>query len=220
MIFNIGDKNSLLNQFIAELRDEKTQKDSLRFRKNLERIGEIFAYEISKKLEYSSEEVKTPLGIAPINVLKDKIVLAALLRSALPFHQGLLNFFDKAENAFLTAYRKFEKDGEFDLYIDYVSSPDTENKVVIMCDPIMATGSSIVMAYKALIENGMPKHTHIISIIAAKDGINYVRKHLPMNRISLWTGAIDDELTVKLYVVPGIGDVGDLAFGEKNQSGQ
>ena len=217
MINILGDKNSLLNQFIAEIRDEKIQKDSMRFRKNLERIGEIFAYEISKNLKYEKTEIKTPLGIANINILKDKVVLAALLRSALPFHQGLLNYFDKAENAFITAYRKFEKDGEFDLYIDYVSCPDVNNKITIICDPLLATGSSIVMAYKALINNGEPKHTYIISIIAAKEGLNYIRKHLPMNKISLWTGAIDDELTVKSYVVPGLGDVGDLAFGEKSQ---
>jgi uracil phosphoribosyltransferase len=217
MIHILGDKNSLLNQFIAEIRDEKIQKDSMRFRKNLERIGEIFAYEISKELEYANQEIKTPLGIANINMLCDKIVLAALLRSALPFHQGCLNFFDKAENAFITAYRKYQKDGEFDLYIDYVSSPDIENKIAIICDPLLATGSSLVMAYNALIANGQPKHTYIASIIAAKDGINYVRKHLPMNQVSLWVGAIDDELTVKSYVVPGLGDVGDLAFGEKSQ---
>jgi len=217
MIHILGDKNSLLNQFIAEIRDEKIQKDSMRFRKNLERIGEIFAYEISKVLDYKKQEIKTPLGIAYINTLNDKVVLAALLRSALPFHQGLLNYFDKAENAFITAYRKYEKDGEFNLYIDYVSSPDILNKVTIICDPLLATGSSIVMSYKALIENGIPKHTHIISIIAAKEGINYIRKHLPMNRISIWTGAIDDELTVKSYIVPGLGDVGDLSFGEKSQ---
>ncbi len=215
MIHIIGDKNSLLNQFISEIRDEKKQKDHLRFRRNLERIGEIFAYEISKVLNYENTEIKTPLGIANINVLKDNVVLAALLRSALPFHQGLLNYFDNAENAFITAYRKYEKEGEFNLYIDYVSSPDTENKVTIICDPIVATGSSVVMGYNALIENGTPAHTHIVSIISAKEGLNYIRKHLPMNRVTLWTGAIDNELTVKSYVIPGIGDVGDLAFGEK-----
>ena len=218
MIHKLGENNSLLNQFIAEIRDESIQKDSLRFRINLERIGEIFAYEISKGLKYESTEIKTPLGIASIDILKDKVVLAALLRSALPFHHGLLRFFDNAENAFITAYRKFEKDGEFDLYIDYVSSPDLNKKILIICDPLLATGSSIAMAYNALLERGTPKHTHIISIIAAKEGINYIRKHLPMNKISLWTGAIDDELTVKSYIVPGLGDVGDLAFGEKSNS--
>ena len=217
MIHNIGEKNSLLNQFIAELRDEKVQKDSMRFRKNLERIGEIFAYEISKELDYENQEIKTPLGIANINVLKDNLVLVALLRSALPFHQGLLNYFDKAQNAFITAYRKFEKDGVFDIYVDHVSSPDVSGKITILCDPVLATGSSVVMAYKAITQNGTPKHMHIVSIIAAKEGLNYIRKHLPMNKISLWTAAIDSELTVKSYVVPGLGDVGDLAFGEKSQ---
>lgn len=219
MIKILGDKNSLLNQFISEIRDENIQKDSMRFRKNLERIGEIFAYEISKNLNYEKKEFKTPLGLVNISTISDKIVLAALLRAALPFHQGLLNYFDKAENAFITAYRKYDQDGEFDLYIDYVSSPDIQDKTLIICDPLIATGSSVVMAYNSLIENGEPEHTHIISIISAKDGLNYIRKHLPMNKVTITTGAIDDELTVKSYVVPGLGDVGDLAFGEKSQQG-
>lgn len=215
MIKNLGEKNSLLHQFIAEIRDENVQKDRLRFRKNLERIGEIFAYEISKTLKYKEQEIKTPLGIANTNLLHEDVVLAALLRSALPFHQGLLNFFDSAESAFITAYRKYDKNLDYDINIEYISSPNITDKTILLCDPLLATGNSIVLAYRSLLTRGTPKHTHIISIISCKEGINYVRKHLPMNRITMWTGAVDDELTVKSYIVPGVGDVGDLAYGEK-----
>ena len=216
MVINLGENNSVLNQYIAEIRDENIQKDSLRFRRNLERIGEIFAYEISKKLSYKFTEVQTPLGIANVNILDEKPVLATILRAGLPIHTGFLNIFDKAENAFISAYRKYEKDGSFEIKFEYLSCPYTDDKTLILSDPMLASGSSMVLAYKALLEKGLPRHTHIVTIIASKEGVEYLTKHLNMQNITLWLGAIDDELTVKSYIVPGLGDAGDLAFGSKS----
>jgi len=215
MIKNIGEKNSLLNYFISEIRDKDIQRDSMRFRKNLERIGEVFAYEISKNLEYSEKTVQTPLGISNMLIPAEKIVLATILRAGLPLHQGMLNYFDKSENAFISAFRKYHKDGSFDIQFEYLSSPDLEDKVVILSDPMLATGASIVVAYNGLIERGLPKHTHIVSIIASKEGLEYVEKMLSNHNITIWIAAIDDELTAKAYIVPGLGDAGDLAYGDK-----
>ena len=215
MIKNIGEKNSLLNYFISEIRDKEVQRDSMRFRKNLERIGEVFAYEISKSLEYSEKTVQTPLGISNMRIPAEKIVLATILRAGLPLHQGMLNYFDKSENAFISAFRKYHKDGSFDIQFEYLSSPDLEDKVVILSDPMLATGASIVVAYNGLIERGLPKHTHIVSIIASKEGLEYVEKMLSNHNITIWIAAIDDELTAKAYIVPGLGDAGDLAYGDK-----
>jgi uracil phosphoribosyltransferase len=215
MIVNLGESNSIFNHFVAEIRDEQIQKDSLRFRQNLERVGAIFAYEISKKLGYKSEDVQTPLGIASVPQLTEQPVLATILRAGLPIHLGLLNMFDRAENAFISAYRRYEKDGSFDIQFEYLSCPSIENKTVIISDPMLATGASMVLAYKALLQRGKPKHTHIVSIIASKEGVDYLQKNLPMQNVTLWLGAIDDELTVKSYIVPGLGDAGDLAFGSK-----
>lgn len=212
---NIGDTNSVFNQFVAEIRDETIQKDSMRFRRNLERIGEIFAYEISKKLSYETASVTTSLGIANVPVLKQQPVIATILRAGLPLHQGILNCFDKAENSFISAYRRYSKDGTFDIQVEYVSSPSIEEKVVLLSDPMLATGASLVLAYKSLLQRGTPVHTHIITIIASKEGLDYVHKHLSGDKITLWVGAVDDELTVKSYIVPGLGDAGDLAFGSK-----
>lgn len=214
----LGRNNSIYNQYIAEIRDAQIQKDSLRFRRNLERVGEITAYEISKRLDYNTEDIKTPLGVAQVPILNEKMVLATILRAGLPLHQGLLNFFDKAENTFISAYRKYSKDGSFDIKVEYMSSPSTEGKVVVLSDPMLATGSSMVLAYKALLAKGMPKHTHIVTIIASREGLDYIRKHLSFKDITIWLGAIDDELTVKSYIVPGLGDAGDLAFGSKIDS--
>ena len=214
MVVELGKENSLLNQFVAELRDEIIQKDSLRFRKNLERIGEIFAYEISKRLNWEKKEITTPLGIATVPLLKEQPVVATILRAGLPLHLGILNFFDKAENAFISAYRKHYKDGTFDIQLEYVASPDLNGKILILCDPMLATGSSLILTYKNLLHRGLPKHTHLVTIISSSEGIKYAKKHLPEN-CTLWTAAIDNDLTAHSYIVPGLGDAGDLAFGEK-----
>jgi uracil phosphoribosyltransferase len=215
MVKNLGDKNSILNQYIAEIRDAEIQKDSLRFRKNFERVGEIFAFEISKQLEYESREVVTPLGAADVPVLKNFPVLATILRAGLPLHQGLLNIFDRSENAFITAYRYHHKDGSFDIRVEYTSSPDINDKILILCDPMLATGSSLMLAYKSLLEKGSPKHIHIVTIIASLQGVEFIKKNFSSATTTLWVAAIDDELTAQSYIVPGLGDAGDLAFGQK-----
>lgn len=214
MVHILGSSNSLFNQFIAEIRDVTIQKDSMRFRKNLERMGEILAYEISKTLSYKEQEFITPLGIANVSVLAEQPVVATILRAGLPMHQGVLNYFDKAENGFISAYRKHHKDGTFDIQIEYLSTPDLNNKTLILCDPMLATGASMVLTYQSLLQRGKPKHTHLVSIIASSEGLAYARKHLPEN-ITIWCGAVDDELTAQSYIVPGLGDAGDLAFGKK-----
>lgn len=218
MIHVLGESNSLLNQFIAEIRDEVIQKDSLRFRRNLERVGEIFAYEISKNLVYKTREVTTPLGVAKIPMLEHQPVLATILRAGLPLHQGLLNYFDKAENCFISAYRKYGPDGEFHIEFEYIASPLLDNKVVMMSDPMLATGASMEIAYQALLKKGEPSHIHLVSVIASKQGIDYVLNKLPNDRVTLWVGAVDPVMTPKSYIVPGLGDAGDLAYGEKIDS--
>jgi uracil phosphoribosyltransferase len=215
MIHILGEQHSIFNQFVYEIRDENIQKDSMRFRRNMERTGEIFAYEISKKLEYVSKEVVTPLGIANVPVLKKNPVISNILRAGLPIHYGLLSFFDKADNAFVSAYRKYEKDGHFDIKIEYSSSPDLTDRDLIICDPMLATGHSMLLTYNELLKHGKPSHTHIVTLIAHKDGIEYIRKKTSLKNITVWVGAIDEELTVKSYIVPGLGDAGDLAFGAK-----
>jgi uracil phosphoribosyltransferase len=187
----------------------------MRFRRNLERIGEIFAYEISRDLNYEATQVQTPLGIADVSLPSDNLVVASILRAGLPMHQGFLNYFDDAENAFILAYRKYSKDGSFNIQFEHLSCPNISDKVLIIADPMLATGASMVLAYKALIERGKPKHTHIVSIISSKEGVDYTRKNLPQKNVTLWLGAVDDELTVKSYIVPGLGDAGDLAYGGK-----
>ena len=214
MVHIIGANNSIFNQFIAEIRDEKIQKDSMSFRRNMERMGEIMAYEISKTLSYKTHDVTTPLGIANVNLIREQPVVATILRAGLPFHQGVLDYFDKADNAFVSAYRKHHKDGSFDVKVEYLSSPDLNGKTLILCDPMLATGSSMVLAYKALMQRGKPHHTHVVCVIASTEGVNYVKKHLHEN-ITLWCGAVDDELTAQSYIVPGLGDAGDLAYGTK-----
>lgn len=215
MVKILGEKNTILSRFIFELRSIELQKDKMRFRRNLERIGEIFAYEISRDLNYEATQVQTPLGIADVSLPNDKLVVASILRAGLPMHQGFLNYFDDAENAFISAYRKYSKDGSFNIQFEHLSCPNITDKVLIIADPMLATGASMVLAYKALIERGKPKHTHIVSIIASKEGVDYTRKNLPQKNVTLWLGAVDDELTVKSYIVPGLGDAGDLAYGGK-----
>jgi uracil phosphoribosyltransferase len=214
MVHIIGNHNSVFNSYIAEIRDEVIQKDSLRFRRNIERLGEIISYEMSKTFEYETREVTTSLGIANVSMMKDQPVIASILRAGLPLHQGILNYFDKAENAFISAYRRHHKNGTFDIHLEYLASPDLTGKELILCDPMLATGSSIVMTYKALLARGIPKHTHIVTLIASADGLEYAKKNFPEN-VTIWCGAVDEELTAKSYIVPGLGDAGDLAYGTK-----
>lgn len=214
MVHNLSQSNSLINEFVSELRDTAIQGDRMRFRRNLERIGEIFAYEISKTLPYVSRDVTTPLGIANMQVLREQPVVGTILRAGLPLHQGVLNYFDRADNAFISAYRKHHKDGTFDIKLEYVSCPSLENRVLILADPMLATGSSIVMTAKAIRERGNPSHTHIVAAVASTYGVEFVKSHLPEN-ITIWCAAIDDELTAQSYIVPGLGDAGDLAYGTK-----
>jgi uracil phosphoribosyltransferase len=215
MVHVLAQKNSLMNLYIAELRDKNIQKDSMRFRRNMERIGEIFSYEISKQLDYKEKKITTPLGVSKMNLPDSKIVIATILRAGLPFHNGFLNYFDTAENAFISAHRKYHKDGSFTIQFEHLSSPDIEGKILILSDPMLASGASMEIAYKALLERGTPSHTHIVTIIASNQGVNYVKKHINMKNVTIWAGDVDDELTSKSYIVPGLGDAGDLAFGSK-----
>ena len=214
-IINLGEQNSVLNRFIAEMRDKDIQKDSMRFRRNLERVGEIFAYEISKTLNYSETEVTTPLGIAKCQLSDDELVISTVLRAGLPLHNGILNYFDSAQNSFIAAYRKYGKDNKFTIQIEYMSSPKIEGKTLILADTMLATGSSIVLAYNKLCELGEPAHTHLVCPIASEFSLGYLSKHLPHKKVTLWVAAVDEELTNKSYIVPGLGDAGDLAFGSK-----
>lgn len=215
MVVNLSQEYSLLSNWVSELRDEEIQKDRMRFRRNLERIGEAAAYEISKRLAFEEKEIETPLGTAICKVLQSQPVLATILRAGLPLHQGLLNYFDKADNAFISAYRKHNRDGSFEISLDYISCPELEGRVVIISDPMLATGSSLVKTIRFLREEGRPSEIHIVVAIACTVGIEYVLRSEP--HCKLWCGAIDDELTAKGYIVPGLGDAGDLAFGTKVQ---
>ena len=210
----LGNENSLINQFIYELRDQQIQADSLRFRKNMERLGAVFAYEISKILAYQQQEVTTPLGQAEVRTLAEQPVLATVLRAGLPFHHGMHELFDQAENAFVSAYRKMHKDGSFEVKVEYMTAPDLNGKVLVLSDPMIATGTSLELAYKALLQKGTPKQVHIAAVIASAEGLDYLRKQLP-ETVQFWVGAIDEELTAQSYIVPGLGDAGDLAFGVK-----
>lgn len=214
-VINLGEKNSVLNSFVAQLRDKKVQKDSLRFRKNLERIGNIFAYEISQVLHYSEKDVVTPLGIANIPTYDDKLVIATILRAGLPLHEGILNYFDNAQNAFVAAYRKYDKGEDFHINIEYCSTPDLTGKVLILADTMLATGASLEIAYKKLCEEGEPSHTHLVCPIASAYAVEYLQKYIPADKATLWVAAIDEELTSHSYIVPGLGDAGDLAYGTK-----
>jgi uracil phosphoribosyltransferase len=216
MVINLSEKNSLVSNWVAELRSVEIQKDRMRFRRNLERIGEVVAYEISKRMEYNEKEIETPLGTAASRLLKEQPVLATILRAGIPMHQGMLNYFDKADNAFISAYRKHHKDGTFEISLDYVSCPDLEERIVIISDPMLATGSSLVKTIQYLKDEGNPREIHIVCAIACTVGIEYVKREEPS--VIIWCGAIDDELTAKGYIVPGLGDAGDLAFGAKVQS--
>ena len=214
-VVNLGQKNSVLNKFVAQMRDREIQKDSMRFRRNLERLGEIFAYEISQTLNASSKDVVTPLGIASVPVYDDRLVVATILRAGLPLHQGLLNYFDDAQNAFVAAYRKYDKGEGFHIEIEYASTPDLKDKVLILADTMLATGASLEIALKKLWEEGEPEHTHLVCPIASAYAVEYLQKNLPADKVTLWVATIDEELTSHSYIVPGLGDAGDLAYGVK-----
>lgn len=212
----LSQQNTVLNKFIAQIRDREVQTDSMRFRRNMERIGEITAYELSKELNYTPRTVETPLGEAVVQQIDDRIVITTILRAGLPFHQGFLNYFDDAQNAFVSAYRKSTKDGKFTVKVEYISCGDLEGKTLLLVDPMLATGSSLVLAYNALCERGgTPAHTHVASVIASEQGVDYVMKNMPRQTTTVWVAAVDEELTSRSYIVPGIGDAGDLAYGEK-----
>ncbi|MFK7810598.1 MAG: uracil phosphoribosyltransferase [Saprospiraceae bacterium] len=206
---------SIANTYIAELRDVNIQKDRMRFRRNLERIGEVLAYEISKTLSYEEEDVETPLGIAKANLTSDRIIVSSILRAGLPFHQGILNVFDKADNAFVSAYRMHHKDGTFEINLQYTSCPDLTDSVLILADPMLATGASMDVTIRQLKEYGVPKKIHVVTAIASAYGLEYIKRLHP--DVSLWIGDLDEELTAKSYIVPGLGDAGDLAYGAKLQ---
>ncbi len=216
MVHHLGKENSIVNQFISELRDAEIQKDSLRFRRNLERLGEIFAFEISKKISYVPRQVTTQLGEVDVPVVENWPVLATILRAGLPFHQGFLNMFDKSESAFISAFRKHHKDGRFTIQVEYVSCPEIEGKTLIIADPMLATGSSLVLSAKELFQFGVPEEVHVATVIASTQGIDYVRQHLPHRKLHIWAAAVDEELTAHAYIVPGLGDAGDLAYGRKD----
>jgi len=213
MVFILNKINTIGNQFLAELRDASIQQDKARFRNNQEKLGQILAYEISKTLNYTAKEVQTPLGTANVNVPADQPVLGTILRAGLPFHQGFMNYFDQSCSAFITACRKVKKSGSFSIEIDRITGPSLENKTFILCDTMLATGQSIVQVSKELTAQYAIKDLHIAAIIASSEGITHVRANLP--KAKLWVCAVDDEMTSKAYIVPGLGDAGDLAFGEK-----
>ena len=214
-IVNFAEMNSELNRFVAEIRDIHIQQDRLRFRKNLDRIGEVMSYAISKDFRYSEKLVTTPLGTARVNTADDKIVIGTILRAGIPYHQGFLNYFDRAENAFVSAYRKYKDKLNFEIFIEYIASPRIDGKILILTDPMLATGGSMELSYRALLTKGEPEHIHIASVIASQKAIEYITTHFPEEKTTVWVGAIDPDLNEHSYIVPGLGDAGDLAYGEK-----
>ena len=212
---NLGKQNTVFSHFISQIRAINIQNDSMRFRRNMERIGEVFAYEISKEMEYENKDITTPLGISTETLMTEKPVLATILRAGLPLHQGLLNYFDDADSAFISAYRKHKKGGHFEIKIEYMSAPDLNGKTLILCDPIIASGASMIMAMEAILSKGKPKHIHIVGVIASYEGIQYLKENAPIKNWTLWIGAEDSEMTSKSYIVPGLGDAGDLSYGAK-----
>lgn len=215
-IVNFSEQNSLLNTFVREIRDVNVQNDRLRFRKNIERIGEIMAYEISKDLNYSNKTIKTPLGETNINLVDNDIVIATILRAGLIYHQGFLNFFDGAESAFVSAYRKYKENQlSFNIHIEYIASPLIYDKTLIITDPMLATGGSMELSYHALLTKGKPKHIHIATVIASQQAIDYCKEKFPAENTTIWAAAIDPYLDEHSYIIPGLGDAGDLAYGSK-----
>ena len=218
-VINFADTPSLVSRYMMELRNIDIQHDPMRFRANLDRIGEIMAYEISKRMRYRDETVRTPLAPCVCQVPDEQIVIATILRAGLPFHHGFLNFFDRAENAFVSAYRRYKEKGDsFDVLVEYLASPSIEGKTLILVDPMLATGSSMELGYRALLTKGTPAKIHVASVIASRLSVDYVKAHFPEERTTLWIGAIDPEINAHSYIVPGLGDAGDLAYGEKEDA--
>ncbi len=218
MVHILSGNSSVLNVFISEIRDAEIQKDRFRFRFNLERLGEIFAYEISRHLEYVEKEVVTPLGLATVPVLSGNPVVAVILRAGLPLHKGMLNMFDHSDSAFVSAYRRRHKDGTTTINVEYSQVPDINDKVLIICDVMLASGTSMVTTYRHLMLKGKPKHVHIVSVLASEEGVDYIKKHIPQQDLDIWIGVVDEELTAQSLIVPGLGDAGDLAYGKKEIS--
>ena len=216
MLHILDHQNSIINKFLAELRSVDVQKDSMRFRRNLERIGECTSYELSKTLNYATISVQTPLAEAKVECISDKVVLATIFRAGLPLHQGLLNYFDDAENAFVSAYRKYTNESDFEIVVEYIACPSLEGKTLILCDPMLASGASMVAAYETLVAHGgKPAHTHIVSVLGCTEGVDYVLEHTNPEEVDLWVATVDPVLNPHKYIVPGLGDAGDLCFGEK-----
>lgn len=214
-IINFAETPSLVSQYMAELRDVNVQKDMLRFRRNLERIGEIMAYEMSKRMRYRVEDVTTPLDVAKCHILDEEVVLATIFRAGIPFHQGFLDYFDHAQNAFVSAYRKYREKENFDVFIEYIASPKIDGKTLVIADPMLATGASMELSYRALLTKGTPAHVHVASIIASQQAVDYIRSTFPSDKTTVWVGAIDEHINAHSYIVPGLGDAGDLAYGIK-----
>lgn len=214
-VVNFAETPSLVSQYMAELRDINVQSDMLRFRRNLERIGEIMAYEISKHISYRDETVETPLSPAVCQVIDEDIVLATIFRAGIPFHKGFLDYFDHAQNAFVSAYRKYKEKENFDVFIEYIASPRLDGKTLVIADPMLATGASMDLSYRALLTKGEPAHIHVASVIASQAAVDYIKKTFPADKTTLWVGAIDKEINAHSYIVPGLGDAGDLAYGVK-----
>ena len=216
-LYNFSSYNTIYNNFLSQLRNIDIQNDRMRFRRNLERLGEISAYEISKELEFSNKNISTPLGVSNMSVISEKPVVATILRAGLPLHQGLLNYFDDSDNCFISAYRKHSSDDDFEVEIEYLASPNLEGREVILNDPMLASGKSMVLAYKALLKKGIPKKIHVVCVIASEEGVEFVKNNMPKNT-SIWAGAIDKEMSSESFIVPGLGDAGDLAFGSKQDN--
>lgn len=214
-IINFAEHNSLICQYMTEMRDVNIQKDMLRFRRNLERVGEIMAYEISKTLDYRTVETLTPLDVAKTSVIDSQVVLATIFRAGVPFHQGFLNYFDNAQNAFVSAYRKYKEKENFDVCIEYLASPRLDGKTLVLADPMLATGASMELSYRALLTKGNPAQIHVASVIASRQAVDYICEKFPEDRTTVWIGAIDEHINAHSYIVPGLGDAGDLAYGVK-----
>lgn len=212
---NFAESNSLMSQYMMELRNVEIQNDPMRFRRNLERMGQIMAFEISRTLNYRDIEIQTPLDKATGHIISDKVVLATIFRAGIPFHQGFLQYFDYAENAFVSAYRKYKEKENFDVCIEYLASPRLEDKILIISDPMLATGASMELSYRALLTKGVPRHIHVASVIASQQAVDYIKRTFPADRTTLWVGAIDEHINSHSYIVPGLGDAGDLAYGVK-----